>query len=290
MYHNRRMRNRTAFLLFSCLAFGCSASAGADGPAATEDEIVLKTPEFRNYAQSEAWTSSCEGSSVTQADLSAMLGDRSESALGRFQIVTRDLCSPWVSGTSSCGPSGESLEASTGEARFAFGLDPNHAPSMAAWQFFRGPLLVHDGGTVLARRVGGHVVVQLVGDVSAVEIGTQREMDGRVTGSARLQGRLLSSDLVRDDGSVRGVIRMATDRDSSKIDVTDIDVETLRWTNPPTPLANLARARRVYGFERWSDSTMWSLEGNMTKSCLRLTDGMNPTGTVVTATFGAQAP
>ena len=290
MFKSPRARSLTALLLSSCLALGCSASAGADGPAATEGDIVLKNPEFRNYAQSEAWTSSCEGPSVTQADLNAMLGDRSDRALGRFQVATRDLCSPWVNGTRSCGPSGESREASTGAATFAFGLNPNHVPSMAAWRFFRGPLLVHDGGTVLARRVGAHVVVQLVGDVSTVEVGTQREWDGRVTGSARLQGRLLSSDLVRDDGSVRGMIRVATDRDSSKIDVADIDVETLRWTEPPTPLANLARAKRVYGLDSWSDPSMWSLQGNMTQSCLRLTDGMKPTGTVVTATFGAKTP
>lgn len=288
------MHRLTGLLLLTstcCVALGCSGAPDAnDGLAETESGIGLEAPRFRNYAHSPAWTSSCEGPSVTQADLGAMLGTRSERVLGRFEIVTRDLCNPWVNGARSCGPSGESREASTGDATFAFSLDPNRTPPMAAWQFLRGPLLLNDGGIVLARRVAGRVVVQLVGDVSAVQIGTERHADGRVTGSARLRGRLLSSDLARFDGSALGLVRVAIGRDGAKLDAADVDVETLRWTSPPPPLADLTIAKRAYGLERWGDSTMGSLQGTMTRSCLRLTDGMNPTATVVTASFGDQAP
>jgi hypothetical protein len=89
--------------------------------------------------------------------------------------------------------------------------------------------------------------------VSAVELGTQREMDGRVTGSERLRGRLLSSDLVRDDGAVRSVLRAAVGRDGVAIGARDVDAETLRRRGRP-----------------------------------QLTDGMKPTRIVVTATFAGE--
>ena len=255
------MRTLCVMLAASSLfAFGCSVTASTEAPPASEDEVTGKAPGFRSYAKAAAWTSSCEGPALTQADLGAMLGDRTERALGRFEIVTRDFCSPWVNGTSSCGPSGETREAATGEATFAFGLAPDRIPSIAAWRFVRGPLLVHDEGVVLARRVGDHVAVQLVGDVSAVEIGTQREMDGRVTGSERLRGRLLSSDLVRDAGSVRGVVRAAMGSDGVSLEAKDIDAETVRWTSPPAPLADTSVAKRAYGRDRWTDSGSWTLQ------------------------------
>jgi hypothetical protein len=283
------MRTVSALLLVSTFSMiGCSEPR-EDASAASNDQLTESAAEqLQNYAHSAAWSSSCDGAPVTQADLSAMLGSGSERTLGRFQIAMRDTCSPWTNGARSCGPSGESREAWTGDAKFGFGLDPNHTPSMAAWQFFRGPLFVHDGGDVLARRVGDRVVVQLVGDLSSVEIGTRRESDGSVTGGATLSGRLLSSDLVRD-ASVGGVLRAAIGTAGAKLEAADIDVDRLRYTSAPAGLADLALAKEAYGSESWGTSTTRNVTGNMTTSCLRLTDGMNPTATVVTATFAQQA-
>jgi len=290
--HIRRMnRLPLSFLVASLAAAGCAATTGQGSEASDDSDLEATTSTIkpvapRSYTNAPGWSSSCEDAPVTQADLQSMLGTNDARVLGRFEVATRDFCSPWVNGASSCGPSGETIAAYEGKKTFAFGLDPSKNGRIASWQF-RSPLLVHDAGDVVARRAGDRVIVQLVGDLSSTEIATAQAIDGQLSGNEKLVGRLLSSDLVRDTVQ-GGVLRMAAASDAVRLDPARIDAETLRYTSPPAPVFNLARLETAYGAVRWARGPMWALSGPITRSCMRLTDGMKPTGLVVTAAFDAR--
>ncbi len=270
-------------LLASSLLLGCTVDSADGNPVGDDDALTSAPPVHKSYAGATGWTAVCAGPSLTQADLGSMLGKASSKSLGRFQIVARDVCSPWVNGGHTCGPSGETLESSNGTSKFAFGLAPSSA-RFASWRFTHGPLLVRDTGDVIARRLGNRILVQLVGDASAVDIGNERALDGTVTGTTHLRGRVLSSDILRTDGMVRGSLRMAVGENGQPIGVAAIDPEVLRYTSPPQPISDLSESSTTYGTERWSSVSV-DLTGNITATCLRLTDGMHPTSLVVTSTF-----
>lgn len=265
---------------------GCSIAStdATEDEASTESAYTYRSVQRKSYTGAAAWSAACEGAPITQADLEAMLGDRQSRVLGRFEIALRDRCNPWVNGMSSCGPSGESIEAYRGDARFAFGLEPSEYP-FAAWRFKSGPLLIHDHGDVIARRHEGRIVVQLVGELSRTTLATRREMDGTLTGSETLRARLLSSDLVEGTAPFRAELRAAAGVTGTRLDAASIDLDTLRYTSPPLPVTEVGISRMAFGQESWG--VAGSLEGIVTPSCLRFTSVMNPKAIAIVASFDA---
>ncbi len=275
------------FAALAPLAFACSAEPASDGGDAIEDvdsEVVARKAEPRNYADAPGWSSTCEGPSLTQSDLATMLGDRRSKVLGRFDIAYRSVCM-----NPGCDDRAYQAEPERRQERYAFGIAPHRNPRYASWRFFGLPLFVHDTGSVLARKVGDHIVVQLVGDIASTEIGTAMEMDGTVSGRQKIRGRLLSGDLVRagNTSTVLSWLELLVNESGKRIDAASVDPDRVLRTDPLEPLMDGASFESVYGNQRWGDSVSRSLNGLITPTCLRLTDGMKTPRYVVTATFGA---
>jgi len=264
------MNRQLAWSLATLSLLACSS---AEEPTASSESDLTRAeyaPTFtdpetftqpKNYSNDPGWTSSCTGPALSQAALETALGDRTAVAIGRFQVLLRDACSPWENGLSSCGPNRESDGAWTGARRFGLGIVRQVYSSL-------GSTIVPDTGDIVAYRSGKNVAVKLLGDVVLLGV-KPKDNEWSKPQYARLVGDAIVE---------RGVPLVST---------TEIGVESTpdaqRILDKPlgAARADLLESVVAMGGRESTNTGRLLLRGSLTESCMRLSDEKNPETAVV---------